>query len=84
MAGIDDLFVDGDGKPQLIDCGVLYIDLLGVSAMTEARDPQAELIALDRVLRGSFRDYHRSSEWIATMFSVFGPALVEAHELERE
>jgi len=69
VASIDDLFVDGSGNPQLIDCGVLYVDLLGVSAMTEARDPQQELIDLDGVLRGSFRDYHRSSEWIATMFS---------------
>lgn len=63
------MFVDEAGKPRLIDCGVLYIDLLGVSAMTEARDPQQELADLDAVLRGSFRDYHRSNEWIATMFS---------------
>jgi hypothetical protein len=69
LASIDDVFVDGAGKPRLIDCGVLYIDLLGVSAMTEARDPQQELADLDAVLRGSFRDYHRSNEWIATMFS---------------
>lgn len=69
MASIDDVFVDASGKPQLIDCGVLYVDLLGVSAMTESQDPQQELIDLDRTLRGSFRDYHRSSEWIATMFS---------------
>jgi hypothetical protein len=135
VASIDDLFVDGAGNPQLIDCGVLYVDLLGVSAMTEVQDPQQELIDLDRTLRGSFRDYHRSNEWIATMFSdllviatpadgpevlsglveqgarlqldlalkgffmrggfavgpfhdkediVFGPALVEAHRLERD
>jgi len=135
VASIDDVFVDESGNPRLVDCGVLYVDLLGVSAMTEAQDPQQELIDLDRALRGSFRDYHRSSEWIATMFSdllviatradgpavlsglavqgarlqldlalkgfflrggfavglfhdmediVFGPALVEAHELERD
>jgi hypothetical protein len=134
LASIDDVFVDAAGKPRLIDCGVLYVDLLGVSAMTEAGDPQQELADLDAVLRGSFRDYHRSNEWIATMFSdllviatpadgpevlaglieqgallqldlalkgfflrggfavglfhdmediVFGPALVEAHELEQ-
>jgi hypothetical protein len=69
VASIDDVFVDEAGNPQLIDCGVLYVDLLGVSAMTEAQDPQQELIDLDRALRASFRDYHRSSEWIATMFS---------------
>jgi hypothetical protein len=70
VASIDDLFVDDEtGAPQLIDCGLLYVDLLGVSAMTESRDPQQELIDLHGVLRGSFRDYHRSSEWIATMFS---------------
>jgi hypothetical protein len=69
LASIDDVFVDEAGKPRLIDCGVLYVDLLGVSAMTEARDPQQELADLDAVLRGSFRDYHRSNEWIATMFS---------------
>lgn len=135
MASIDDVFVDESGNPQLVDCGVLYVDLLGVSAMTETPDPQQELIDLDRALRGSFRDYHRSSEWVATMFSdllvmatpadgpevlsglavqgarlqldlalkgffmrggfavglfhdmediVFGPALVEAHDLERD
>jgi hypothetical protein len=69
VASIDDVFFDGRGKPRLADCGVLYVDLLGVSAMTEARDPHQELRDLDTVLRGSFRDYHRSSEWTATMFS---------------
>lgn len=134
MASIDDVFVDADGKPRLTECGVLYVDLLGVGAMAESGDPQQALIDLDAVLRSSFRDFHRSSEWIATMFSdllvmatpadgpevlaglieqgarlqlnlaqkgffmrggfavglfhdmkdiVFGPALVEAYELER-
>jgi hypothetical protein len=69
LSSIDDVFVDADGKPRLIECGVLYVDLLGVGAMAEARDPQKELVALDAVLRRSFRDFHRSSEWIATMFS---------------
>lgn len=135
MTSIDELFVDGSGDPRLTECGVLYVDLLGVSAMTQASDPQQELVELDKALRGSFRNYHRSSEWIATMFSdllvlatpadgpevlaglvkqgarlqldlalkgfflrggfavglfhdrediVFGPALVEAHRLERD
>jgi hypothetical protein len=69
VASIDDVFVDGDGQPRLIECGVLYVDLLGVGAMAASRDPQQELIDLDAVLRSSFRDFHRSSEWIATMFS---------------
>jgi hypothetical protein len=124
--------------PRLEHCAVLFLDLLGVQAMTRGAraDVECRLAALDEAMTGTFRQYTGpSSAWAAVFFSdtlvvaapaeddatvavaqlvrvasevqraltlqgffvrgglslglfhisrdlIFGPALVEAHELE--
>lgn len=43
-------FVGPDGKPRLIECVVLYFDLLGVSAMTQ-ENAETELRKFDELIR---------------------------------
>ncbi|MDQ3741801.1 MAG: hypothetical protein M3389_12755 [Actinomycetota bacterium] len=63
-------FVDPDGEPRLAPCALLFVDLLGVSAMAEADEAQRNLTELARVLRGTYRDFLRpDSPWPAAMFS---------------
>jgi hypothetical protein len=133
-------FVDGEGQPILVDCAVLFVDVLGVSAMSRAAGAPAQLARLNEAVRGAYRNYlAEGSPWPAAYFSdtfvlaspvgigeggdraavgelvdqaawlqldllnrgffvrgaitlgpfhiregfVFGPALVEAHELEQ-
>ncbi len=44
-------FVDPDGNPRLIECAVLYFDLLGVSAMTQGQAAEKELREFDTLIR---------------------------------
>jgi hypothetical protein len=63
-------FVGDDGEPQLVPCALLFVDLLGVSAMTEGEEAQRNLVELDRVIRGTYRDFlEPGSPWPAAMFS---------------
>jgi hypothetical protein len=48
----DSPFVGADGKaPKLVQCAVLYFDLLGVSAMTLGSDPETQLLSFDKTIR---------------------------------
>lgn len=44
-------FVGSDGKPRLIECVVLYFDLLGVRAMTRGETADVELSKFDELIR---------------------------------
>ena len=44
-------FVGPDGEPRLIECVVLYFDLLGVSAMTQGQAAEKELRKFDQLIR---------------------------------
>jgi hypothetical protein len=63
-------FLTQDGSPQLARCAVLFVDLLGVRAMTGNTEAQAQLVRLERALRGTYRDFlEPNSPWPAAMFS---------------
>lgn len=63
-------FAGADGSPRLTRCAVLFVDLLGVHAMAEGPDSQAHLVALERALRSTYRDFLQpGSAWPAAMFS---------------
>ncbi len=69
---VDDLFVDRRGIPRLVQCAVLFVDLLGVRAMNRGSVSQVRrhLIELDRAVTGQYRNYFRpESEWRAAFFS---------------
>jgi hypothetical protein len=44
-------FVGPNGEPRLIECVVLYFDLLGVSAMTQGEAAETELRKFDELIR---------------------------------
>lgn len=70
MSAKNDPFLDASGQPQLTRCAVLYVDLLGVSALAESASAQQSLKRLDRALRSMYRDYLADdSPWPAAMFS---------------
>jgi hypothetical protein len=135
-----DLFVDSEGRPALVNCAVLFIDVLGVSEMSRDHEANTQLRRLSEAVRSAYRDFlANDSPWPAAYFSdtfvlaapvgseagadgaavaeivyhaawlqlnlldrgffvrgaitlgpfhigggfIFGPALVEAHELEK-
>lgn len=47
-------FIGSDGEPQLIDCAVLFFDLLGVSAKAKGSKAEGELRYFDRTIRDAF------------------------------
>jgi hypothetical protein len=51
------LFLDADGAPRLQRCALLFLDMLGVSAMARSREAAKHLAAVDRAVRSSFRDF---------------------------
>lgn len=69
--GSTSIFLDGEGRPQLVRSAVLFLDILGVSALaTDSRSAGANLVELDRVLRLTFRDFlSEESQWPAALLS---------------
>ncbi|MET0304766.1 MAG: hypothetical protein ABW196_00880 [Solirubrobacterales bacterium] len=47
-------FIGTSGKPRLVECAVLYFDLLGVSAMAQGDNAQKELEYFNRTIRSAF------------------------------
>lgn len=47
-------FTGPEGEPRLIDCAVLFFDLLGVSAMAQGAKAEGELHSFDRTIRDAF------------------------------
>jgi hypothetical protein len=43
------------GEPQLYNCALLYLDLLGVSALASGEDAEGELRRFDNAIRTAFR-----------------------------
>jgi hypothetical protein len=67
---VADPFLAADGEPRFVRCAVLYVDILGVEAMTTGPDAAAHLIALDRAISGTYRDFLApESPWRAAAFS---------------
>ncbi len=63
-------FLTRTGKPKLVDCAVLFFDLLGVSAMAASPQAGKHLQAIDRVVSGRYRDFLAPrSPWPAAFFS---------------
>lgn len=73
-----DVFVTRAGAPRLARCAVLFLDLLGVSAMNRgpARDVQRRLRDLDRAVTDMYRDYLSPASPLPAAF--FSDALVLA------
>lgn len=78
----DDAFLDARRKPRLTRCAVL----LGARAMNQGppEEVQQRLEDLDRAVTGTFRDILGLSLGLFHVREglIFGPALVEAYELE--
>jgi len=67
---IERLFSRADGSPTLARCAVLFVDVLGVSAMVEGNAAGPRLVAFERALRGTYRNFlSATSWWPAAMFS---------------
>jgi hypothetical protein len=67
-----DLFVTRMGTPRLVDCAVLFLDLLGVRAMTRGSQRQVarRLRDLERAVSRQYRNYLQpDSRWPAAFFS---------------
>lgn len=47
-------FLGPGDEPRLTECGVLYFDLLGVSAMAQGEQAEEELLRFDRTIREAF------------------------------
>lgn len=63
-------FLTRAGKPKLIDCAVLFLDLLGVSAMAGSSRAREHLRSIDRVVSRRYRDFLAAdSPWPAAFFS---------------
>ncbi|HET8862910.1 MAG TPA: hypothetical protein VFM94_06655 [Solirubrobacterales bacterium] len=71
-------FVGEDGSPELVTCAVLYLDMLGVSAMAQGARAAQELRRFDETIRGAFpyrigaaaaEDDGEASAYPATVFS---------------
>lgn len=50
----ESLFIGGDGEPRLVECAVLFFDLLGVSAMARGAKAEHELLQFNRTIRDAF------------------------------
>lgn len=74
-------FVDAEGRPELRPCAVLYLDLLGVSAMARGPNALDELRNFDRAIRTAFRygiGVQPSEERVAFPAAVFSDSFVAA------
>jgi hypothetical protein len=74
-------FVNAEGQPELRTCAVLYLDLLGVSALTKGPDALRELRKFDGAIRGAFRyriGPDASQEGSALPAAVFSDSFVAA------
>ena len=67
---VDRVFVTRRGTPKLVRCAVLFIDLLGVREMNRSRRAPSHLVALERAVSRTYREFLRpDSEWPAAFFS---------------
>jgi hypothetical protein len=63
-------FLSRAGEPKLIDCAVLFFDLLGVRQMARSAQAAAHLKTLERVVSRRYRDFLApGSPWPAAFFS---------------
>src|SRR5579864_5884584 len=86
MADTATLFLDADGAPRLQRCALLFLDMLGVSAMARSEQASEHLAAVDRAVRSSFRDFlGPAAELPSAVFSdsLVIAAPVPSPELER-
>jgi hypothetical protein len=67
---VDRVFLTRRRRPRLARCAVLFVDLLGVSAMNRSRSVARHLVALERAVTGTYRDFlSQDSPWPAAFFS---------------
>jgi len=50
-------FMTGNGRPLLVRCAVLFVDLLGVREMNMSQHTARHLVALHRAVRIMHRDF---------------------------
>lgn len=72
----DRTFTTQSGAPKLVRCAVLFLDLLGVRQLNHSPDRRRHLVALERAVGRSFRDYLRPDARLAASF--FSDTLVLA------
>jgi hypothetical protein len=67
---VDQVFLTRRGRPRLVRCAVLFVDLLGVRAMNHGGKAAAHLVALERAVNGTYRNFlEPDSPWPAAFFS---------------
>ena len=67
---VDRVFLTRRRRPRLARCAVLFVDLLGVSAMNRSRSVARHLVDLERAVTGTYRDFlSQDSPWPAAFFS---------------
>jgi hypothetical protein len=88
---VDSPFIGPGGEPRLIDCAVLYFDLLGVSAMAQGQAAESELVRFDSTIRGVFpypigaaAAVEAESERGAYPATVFSDSVVQAVPISEE
>ena len=74
------VFTTQSGSPKLVRCAVLFIDLLGVRQLNRSPDRRKHLVALERAVAGSYRDYLRPDATLPASF--FSDTLVVAAPVE--
>jgi hypothetical protein len=47
-------FIGSNGQPRLVECAVLFFDLLGVSAMAQGSKAEGELLRFNQTIRDAF------------------------------
>jgi hypothetical protein len=63
-------FFGPDGEARLADCALLFVDILGVRAMSRAADADQHLLRLQQTVRDRLRDYlGETAPWPAAFFS---------------
>lgn len=67
---VDRVFATEQGEPRLVRSAVLFVDLLGVRALNRSPQVEHHLVALEKAVTRSYRDFLKSdSPWPAAFFS---------------
>jgi hypothetical protein len=66
----DHVFLTKNGRPKLVRCAVLFVDLLGVREMNRSRRVASHLVGLERAVSRAYRDFlEPNSPWPGAFFS---------------
>ncbi len=72
---VDRVFLNRRGEPKLVRCAVLFIDLLGVREMNRSPRVASHLIALERAVSRTYRDFLKPDPPLPAAFFSDTPVL---------